>query len=88
MGGRRRAAARREWPEGLSIRKVRPMTEKEMRDLDWHRGGDDSGAVAMELSDGTVMYPSQDPEGNGPGMIFWTKADGTTGGLCISRGGA
>lgn len=31
----------------------------------------------IRLSDGTVLYASQDEEGNGPGVIFGMKPDGT-----------
>ena len=50
---------------GKTIVRVRYTTENEMRDLYWDRSG-----VVFELSDGTVVYPTQDDEGNGPGALF------------------
>lgn len=50
---------------GKTIVKVRYITANEMRDLYWDRSG-----VVFELNDGTIVYPSQDDEGNGPGALF------------------
>ena len=50
---------------GKTIVRVRYITENEMRDLYWDRAG-----VVFELNDGTIVYPSQDDEGNGPGALF------------------
>ena len=50
---------------GRKIVRVRYVTEQEMRDLYWHQSG-----VVMELDNGTLVYPSQDDEGNGPGALF------------------
>ena len=50
---------------GKTIVRVRYITANEMRDLYWDRAG-----VVFELSDGTIVYPSQDDEGNGPGALF------------------
>lgn len=44
------------------------MTEEEMDREGWYARG--VNPVALELDDGTVIYPSQDPEGNGPGDLF------------------
>ena len=54
---------------GREITAVRSMTDEELADNAW--GGRRGGApIALELDDGTVLYPSQDPEGNGPGALF------------------
>ena len=50
---------------GRKIVRVRYVTEQEMRDLYWNQSG-----VVMELDNGTLVYPSQDDEGNGPGALF------------------
>lgn len=50
---------------GRKIVRVRYVTEQEMRDLYWHKS-----AVVMELDNGTLVYPAQDDEGNGPGALF------------------
>lgn len=50
---------------GKTIVEVRPMTEEEMRRESWSRG-----TTAIVLSNGAILYPSQDEEGNGPGELF------------------
>jgi hypothetical protein len=47
------------------------MTSRELDDAGWEGCGLWTGTpVVMVLSDGSLMYASRDPEGNGPGMIF------------------
>ena len=57
------------YPEGLTIVKARAMTEFEMIKEGWdmksHRP-----PLALVLSDESVLYPSCDEEGNGPGCVF------------------
>jgi hypothetical protein len=54
--------------EGTQITDVRDMTDEEYDQLYWPV--DNMGrARAIELSDGTVLIPSQDPEGNGAGAF-------------------
>jgi len=54
--------------EGTTIRKIRPMTKAELKREYW----DDYSniPVVIILSNGVKLYPSRDPEGNGPGMMF------------------
>ena len=54
---------------GATITKVRLMTDEELDQIGWDAG---YGAVPMiiELSNGEILIPSQDPEGNGAGHIF------------------
>ena len=59
--------------EGRKIKAMRPMTQQEFEEEGWDRG-----TTAIELDDGTVLYPSQDPEGNGPGALFGRTPDGKT----------
>jgi hypothetical protein len=54
---------------GRTIKSVREMTEEEVENMGWYVGGG-SVPVVFTLDDGTVMVPSQDPEGNGPGHIY------------------
>jgi hypothetical protein len=67
------------YPEGLTIVKAREMSEFEMYKEGWdmksHRP-----PIALELSDNSVLYPSRDEEGNGPGCMFGKKLgeDGDT----------
>ncbi len=50
---------------GRCIVAVRPMTKAELA-----REGNDEGCIALALDDGTLLYPSQDYEGNAPGALF------------------
>jgi len=54
---------------GKKIVKVRLMSKAEMEQKGWAFGE----GIAIELDDGTVLYPSQDEEGNGPGALFGVK---------------
>lgn len=51
--------------EGRTIARVRYITEDEMKSLYWFESG-----IILELDDGTLIYPSRDDEGNGPGALF------------------
>jgi len=54
---------------GKKIVEVRPMTEEELESEGWDGG---HGTVLV-LDDGTLLYPSQDEEGNGTGVMFGKK---------------
>ena len=54
---------------GHRILAVRPMTDKELQDEGWDMGLGEA-ALAIVLDDGSVIYASQDGEGNGPGVLF------------------
>jgi len=43
-------------------------------------GWDDFGSATsvIELEDGTLIYPSRDDEGNGPGTLFGKDSKGKT----------
>jgi hypothetical protein len=60
---------------GAVIRCIRRMTEAELAANSnyWYS---DAGVVVLELTDGTLLYPSQDEEGNGPGALFGETPDG------------
>lgn len=57
--------------KGRTIVEVRHMTQEEVETEGWERP-----ALALVLDDGTVIYPSQDDEGNGPGTLFGTTPTG------------
>lgn len=61
--------------EGRTIARVRYTTEAEESSLGW-----DASAVVLELDDGTLLFPSQDDEGNDAGAMF-TQAGSKTKGL-------
>ena len=58
---------------GQTIKAVRPMTKKELTAEGWETGSRHGTPTALVLADGTVLYASQDPEGNGPGALFGKK---------------
>ena len=60
-----------DWPIGLTIADLRPITDEELAAEDW-RGE----CPVLALSDGSTLYPSRDPEGNGPGKLFGVNNDG------------
>jgi hypothetical protein len=57
---------------GKRIVAVKPLSEKLMKDEGWDYGE----GVVLELEDGTLLYPSRDPEGNGPGVLFGKDKNG------------
>lgn len=62
------------YPNGLTITGVRYLTQQEMQAEGWQ--GD--SCVAVVLSDGSLIYASQDYEGNGPGALFGRMRDSGT----------
>jgi hypothetical protein len=52
---------------GKTITAVRYLSDEERDDLGWH-----NRSVVIVLSDGTMLYPSRDDEGNGAGALFTT----------------
>jgi hypothetical protein len=54
---------------GKKIVHIRQMTQEEMNEEGWVFA-DAGDTVVLVLSDGTILYPSADWEGNGPGVIF------------------
>lgn len=61
---------------GQTIKRVRRMTKKEAERQGWTLGMD-GPPIVIELSSGLLLFPSQDPESNGPGCLFGEfKGDG------------
>jgi hypothetical protein len=61
-----------DWPiDGLRIVGTRELTQTEVDNEIWH-----TTTVALELENGSILYASQDPEGNGPGALFGQDKDG------------
>lgn len=70
------------WPVGLTIRAVEPLSAADRGREGWEaEPWNGNTAVALVLSDGSRLYASRDPEGNGPGALFG-YADGEAIGLC------
>lgn len=64
------------WPLGRTIVSARAITKEEMESEGWdERYG--MNCTVLVLEDGSLLYPSQDPEGNGPGCLFGKNSDGT-----------
>lgn len=59
---------------GARIKEIRWMTKKEMGYEGWTDSYYDAPAVIV-LSNGVVIYPMMDPEGNGPGMLVGRNKD-------------
>ncbi|MCK9458602.1 MAG: hypothetical protein M0R80_03100 [Proteobacteria bacterium] len=53
---------------GRTIVAVRKMNKKELQQEGWERCGDPPKVLVLD--DGSRIYPSQDEEGNGPGILF------------------
>tara|TARA_Y100000593_G_scaffold30640_1_gene60720 strand:+ start:1069 stop:1278 length:210 start_codon:yes stop_codon:yes gene_type:complete len=58
---------------GAKIIKIREMTSKEASKEGWDLGR--NGCRVLELSNGVLLYASQDYEGNGPGAVFYRIKD-------------
>lgn len=54
--------------EGAKIIRIVRLSAHDLRDLGWddHHGD----VAALELADGSLLLPSRDEEGNGPGVFF------------------
>jgi hypothetical protein len=59
---------------GLVILNVRPMSKKELEDQAWDIGSWEKAPTVLVLSDGSFIFASTDPEGNGPGI--WVVESG------------
>lgn len=57
---------------GQQIRRIRAMTQDEMRNQGWEN---DDPPMLLEL-DSFVIFPSRDDEGNGPGVLYFRRPDG------------
>jgi len=63
-----------QWPCGESIVMIRTMTDTEMQKEGWDSFYYERiNPTCLVLSDGSVLYPSRDFEGNGPGQFFGNK---------------
>jgi len=60
--------------KGKTIALVRPLTKAECEQFAWDYNYD-ADAMAIFFTDGTIIIPSQDPEGNGAGFLFKIGAE-------------
>jgi hypothetical protein len=54
---------------GKKIMAIRPISKKELEAEGWEQYTHTATCVIL-LEGGTLLYPSQDDEGNGPGTLF------------------
>lgn len=54
--------------ENHTVKEVRRMTDEELDREHWD--SIPASPVVVVFENGTRIYPSQDPEGNGPGALF------------------
>lgn len=71
---RRVAYIESEWGElvGKTIKTIRPLTRSEAEKFCWEYEANDEAMVVI-FTDGTIVIPSADPEGNGAGFLFVGK---------------
>jgi hypothetical protein len=60
---------------GETIVEIRKMTDEEMTQEYWTPDNIRGNPTVIELSNGTILFPSRDPEGNGPGALFGRNED-------------
>jgi hypothetical protein len=63
---------------GSTIIGIRPMTADEMKAEGWEKR---EIPMVLVLSSGTILYPSQDTEGNDAGSLFGKTSDGVSIGI-------
>ena len=63
---------------GSKIIDIRPMTADEMKAEGWQKR---EIPMVLVLSSGTILYPSQDTEGNDAGSLFGKTSDGVSIGI-------
>lgn len=59
---------------GKKVKNVRKMTEKE--EFEMFGQVDRQPTTCLEFMDGTILVPSRDYEGNGPGVYFGATKEG------------
>jgi hypothetical protein len=62
--------------EGQEIVDIRKMTDKEIEDEFPRSPRGHANPPVLVLEDGTKLFPSKDPEGNGPGALFGSRESG------------
>jgi hypothetical protein len=65
--------------EGKEIVEVREMTEEELEREGWSNTRTHAKTMALVLEDEQVIFPSMDPDGNGPGCLFGYDPDADQG---------
>lgn len=60
---------------GKTIVSARRMTDDEMDEMMWANGRHANPPV-LEFDDGSILFPTRDPEMNGPGAMFLQEHGG------------
>ena len=55
---------------GRKVKEIRRLTNKEKSQFGWYQDG-----PVIVLIGGTILFPSRDSEGNGPGVLFGKDKD-------------
>jgi hypothetical protein len=58
---------------GKKVVGIRRLRTEELERLGWESRGE---VTALLFEDGTIVFPSRDSEGNGPGELFGIDAEG------------
>jgi hypothetical protein len=61
---------------GATIIEIREMTDSEVTEEGWTIPRAHGQPVVLVLDNGTILYASQDHEGNGAGAIFGKEKNG------------
>ena len=70
-------SAKPAYPVGLTITAVRWSTSEDLKQVGFEPTDSYGDAPqTLVMSDGSLIIPSQDPEGNGPGFLFTTHGTG------------
>ena len=56
---------------GKTVSKIRYVTKEEAENMGWY-----SRSIVIEFTDGTLILPSRDDEGNDGGALFGQTKDG------------
>mgnify|MGYP001277807806 FL=1 len=64
------------YPVGLTVKAVRWSTEADLKTVGFDTDYYSDPPQTLVMSDGSLIIPSQDPEGNGPGFLFTTHGNG------------
>lgn len=61
---------------GQKIAEIRDATDDELQEQGWSSDHIDGSPTVIVLENGVKLFPSRDPEGNGPGCLFGVTEDG------------
>jgi hypothetical protein len=59
---------------GKTVKGIVALSDKDIEAMAWDPDYDDE-AFGIVFTDGTLVVPMSDPEGNGPGFLFMQEAE-------------